>query len=98
MKHKVSLFTLWMMDASCHPNYPDETYISCGIWETREVLFDGKERMFKLVCVMPMHYTLKVGDDRVMHEFVLLQLCHQVKITPLRKINPKLTKRQKALQ
>lgn len=83
---KVKLLTLWMMDQEFEPREPDEHFISLGMWETRSVFNEPGKRWYELVCVLPMHKNLKIGDTRKMYEDVILALCHPVQITHLPKI------------
>jgi hypothetical protein len=83
---KVKLLTLWMMDKEFEPREPDEYMISCGMWETCYVFYKDNHRAYELMCVLPMHKDLKIGDTRRMYEDVILALCHPVQITHLPKI------------
>jgi hypothetical protein len=82
---KVKLLTLWMIDKELQDE-PSEHIISCGIWETRSVFYIDNKRAYELVCVVPMHKDIKLGDTRKMYEEVILSLCHPVEITHLPKI------------
>lgn len=84
---KVKLLTLWMFDAHLETpaREPNDHFISHGIWETRSAFFKDDRRAYELVCRMPMHPKLQVGDTRRMYEDVILGLCHQVVIQSLPK-------------
>lgn len=91
---QIKLLTLWMLEERRRPFYsePDSHVISHGVWETHGVEVTDRGRLYTMVCRWPMHRNLKVGDKIKMLDWLLIEMCNEVKIVAQPKL-PSMVKR-----
>jgi hypothetical protein len=87
-KPKIKLLTLWKLDDHKQIFYskPDDSVISHGIWETSGVELTDKGRLYTMTCRLPGHKSQNIGDEIKMYDWLLIEMCHEVKICSLPKL------------
>lgn len=78
----IKLLTLWMLDDDKNAWYPkpNDHVITHGIWETGGVEITDDDKVYTMILRMPGHTSQNAGDVIKMKEWMLIELCHQVKI------------------